>query len=267
MKKSEGLFSAVIMESGGFASWIVQNMTFAQKGYHSVLQASMCTTVSCLQNLSTSELFNISQHINSASPLLPTAFIPVVDFVELMSHPWISQSQGNVTNIPILIGTNSDEGVSYLPSGTPTALTEFEFFYMLVKVFDFGVYRDELEELYLTNVTYPEVYDTSGVLYSDYWWASQRFIGDYFFTCPVQYTLDHVVMSADSSVQCGTSTPGNSFCSNVYVYHNEFTLPNRGAFVEHGFELPLVFHFQSYLTTSAAVAMADIVASYWVSVW
>ena len=267
MKKSQGLFSAVILESGGFAPWIAQNMTNAQKVYENVLQQSQCFNLTCLQELSTSELYDISQLIQPVTNILPTAFIPAVDFVELFAHPWVTLSTGtNITNVPILLGTNADEGVSYLPATTPTTLTEFEFFYMLIRLFDFGEYREEIEELYLTNATYPEEYDSSGALYSEYWWAGQRFIGDYFFSCPTQYALEQLLSETRRAgcVTTDTNVPEDLYCSEMFAYHNQYQLANRGAFVQHGYELPLVFHLGEHLTTEADVSIADKVATYWV---
>ena len=263
MQRSQGLFSAAVMESGGFASWIVQNSTYTQRVYNEVLQETSCMNITCLLGLSTSELFSTMIMIDPVNELFPTAFIPSVDSVELFTHPWVSLSSENISNIPIIIGTNSDEGVSYLPTTVPASLTEFEFFYLLVRVFDFGDYRDEIEEIYLTNATYPETYSGSGELYSKYWWAAQRFVGDYFFSCPAQYSLDQLVLDADTSLSC-ESYPDHSFCSDMFLYHDNYVLVNRGPFVEHGFELPLVFHFEDEMTTVAEVKMSDIVATYWV---
>lgn len=264
MTRSQGLFSAVVLESGGFASWIAQNMTNAQKVYENVLHESACVDLSCLRALSTNALYNVSQVIDPVVNILPTAFIPAVDFVELFTHPWVGLSSGNVTDVPILLGTNSDEGVSYLPDAAPTAMTEFEFFYLMIRVFDFGNYRNEIEELYLTNVTYPEQYDSAGVLYSNYWWASQRFIGDYFFSCPAQYALDQLLSQTNSAMCESLNANNNHFCNKMFAYHNQYQLSNRGGFVEHGFELPLVFHLAEHLPTSEDVLMADKVAEYWV---
>jgi carboxylesterase type B len=268
MQSSRGLFSAAVLESGGFAPWITQNMTNAQQVYQSVLLASSCENLSCLRSLSTLELYSISLSIKPATSFLPTAFIPSVDLVELLTHPWISLSAGNISDVPFISGSNSDEGVSYLPRATSSSLTEFQFFYLLVKEFDFGDFRSEIEELYVNNVTYPVVYDDSGVQYSHYWWATQRFIGDYFFSCPTQYSLDQMTRRRSSKEACANSGGPEEgvFCSDMYAYHDAYVLADRGSFVEHGFNLPLVLHMQAFLTTSADAAMADRVTAYWVIV-
>ena len=258
MEKSLGLFSAVIMESGGFDPWNVQNMTNVQKIYNNVLDEASCANLTCLQALSTTELYDIFINIDPATNFFPTAFIPAVDFVELHTHPWISVSAGNITNVPMLFGTNADEGVSYLPDTTPSDMSEFEFFYMLVVVLGFGDYRNEIEEIYVTNATYPVLSDDAGTQYSQYWWAAQRFVGDYFFTCPDQFALNE--LSYASGTPCS-----DSYCSDMFGYHNRYQISNRGLFVQHGYELPLVFHFEEHLPASEDIYMADAVATYWVS--
>ena len=64
--------------------------------------------------LAGNELFDASQSI----PVPGTdygLFQPTADGVEATTHPWISLSNGQVADVPILHGTNTDEGSMFCP--------------------------------------------------------------------------------------------------------------------------------------------------------
>lgn len=96
MKNSWGLFNQVILESGSFADWSAGDMTCAELIYSKLLEAANCDTVDCLQALSTKVLMGRSMSIYPAVTAAGCRYGPLVDGVELSTHPWIALTEGSL---------------------------------------------------------------------------------------------------------------------------------------------------------------------------
>lgn len=256
MKKSWSSFDQVILESGAFADWVVTPLSSAQTTYDAMLELLHCDAahdaenfakdggVACLLGKSDLELKRAAMAYAGATSLL---YAPVVDGVETVTHPWIALANGDVADVNILHGSNSDEGAIF------TALHHDIDEEALVKHWtDFGYSAEEIEQLtalYVTDKTYPEVKWGEA---SVYWWAAQRSYGDDFMSCPGKYT------SQQLSLLQSTGKRSRS----TYFYHFEHE-PRNTEVVRHVSELEFTFHQNELLRHPDDSKMADVMTSYW----
>lgn len=241
MKKSWGKFSSAILESGAFAEWITQPMAMAQTSYDAFLKEMSCSDLSCIQSKTTQELYDASLNIPAGSAYA-YAYVPTADAVEIDTHPWVALSNGDVVDVPIIHGTNSDEGASFTPLEKNASDEDLYSFWA-----DTGFSESEINQMkaiYL-NQTYPEVDGTSL-----YWWAGQRSYGDYGFSCASNYASDKFVSLS-------------SHKSPLYLYHFEHARYNAN-YVSHFTEVPFIFHWQYIgFNDESDKEMSDVMTSYW----
>eukprot|EP01129_Flabellula_baltica_P010487 TRINITY_DN4438_c0_g1_i1.p1 TRINITY_DN4438_c0_g1~~TRINITY_DN4438_c0_g1_i1.p1 ORF type:complete len:564 (-),score=93.61 TRINITY_DN4438_c0_g1_i1:2-1669(-) len=113
MPKSRGLFQKAIMESGTFSFWVAQFLDEANVQYDVALKHLKCDSypspserIACLQGFDW-------KTINSL-PLprehYPCDVTPTVDLVELLDHPVNLVRDGKFARVPVLFGTNANEG-------------------------------------------------------------------------------------------------------------------------------------------------------------
>jgi len=89
----------------------MQPMANCQKSYDSFSAAAGCSVddIQCLQALSVDDVHTAFKAI----PVIDTeAFIfgPTVDGVEATQHSWVAAANGDVNKVPVMFGTNRDEG-------------------------------------------------------------------------------------------------------------------------------------------------------------
>jgi carboxylesterase type B len=243
MKKSWGLFTGAILESGSFSEWIAQPMSLAEGTYQKLLDAVSCNDVNCLLSKSSEEIFDASISIPSPdATIYGYAYQPTVDGVEIMTHPWIALANGDIADVPIMHGTNSDEGSMFI------SLKEDATYEELIAYWKTSGFTDDeiplLETLYL-NQSYPSVPETS-----QYWWAADRSVGDYIMSCPAKYT----------SMKLGELTQRKS---STYLYHFEH-VRNKAKYVSHFSEVPFVFRWE-YIgyDTVADQDTCDVMSTFW----
>jgi len=113
MKKSFGLYSRAVAESGAFAQWNMQPMEQAQGYFDTLLVNAKCDTaadqVVCLQALSMDEIKAAYKAIYTLDTN-PYIYGPTVDGVEATQPAWLAAQNGGVNPVPIMFGTNRDEG-------------------------------------------------------------------------------------------------------------------------------------------------------------
>jgi len=225
MKRSWGLFDSLVAESGAFYEGCTQNMSNAEWTYQNLLRSTNCADLPCLLNKTTDEIFSVSLKLSSNdTTVYPNPFSPTADGVEITTHPWNALANGEVADVPIMLGTNADEGAifTYVPHTIgEEALHEH---WRRVNGYSAKEIR-QLDALYVTDVTYPEGHA------SKYWYAAERTTGDRVFSCPSRYAAQ-----ALGNLQASTAR-----MHNTWMYHFEHH-PRNADYTRHVSELEYVFH-------------------------
>lgn len=254
MKRSFEYFSSAILESGSFVQWVTQPLTIAQAAYNSLLEAVGCKDVACLLAKPTETIYQASLGIKSTDITYGTPYNPTVDGVELFTHPWISAADGDVADVPILHGTNLDEGSMFVP--LPYDASEaglLAYWSLFLSQEDIKV----LLEMYVTGAeapTYPAGVSVDGVAVSQYWWAADRSMADGSFYCGAKYT----------SVQLSQQQKEHRRRSSTYLYNFDYLADGSSVpFVQHTNEIPFMMHDNAYMASGRDDSTADLLAGYW----
>ena len=252
-KNSWPFFNSVALESGSMSQWSMQPMSLAETKYAMVLEATNCADADCLKSMSADQLYasigNLTLTTDSSSGY--TFWAPVCDGVEATEHPWFSAKKGVVHDVPILHGTNTDEGGMFTALDKQSAThKQLEFMWSSAGYLD----ADKMEALYVTDKQYP----TEATGYSPYWYAGERSVGDIAFSCPDKFAADTI----SKHVKDGTLQNAKS-----YVYHFEH-IPVYGEpekmYVDHAAELAFTFHLRYLMENNGTdIATADLMSTYW----
>lgn len=183
---------------------------------------------------------------DASSLLQACSYAPVVDGVELTTHPWIALASGDVADVPVLHGTNTDEGALFAVLSHQASEEELHAYWAAEGYSEEEVAR--LDQLYVQGVTYPATARNNSV----YWWAGQRALGDSIMSCPAQYASQQLSALQASGIRQ----------SSTFMYHFEH-LPRRQSLTRHVAELEFVFHQKELLASERDLQMADLVASLW----
>ncbi|KUM60589.1 hypothetical protein ACN42_g6551 [Penicillium freii] len=113
---NEGLFRAAIMDSGNAVGPPYNGTEWHQPMYNRIVERAGCTdstnTLQCLRELPYATLYNTANE--------GLEWFATVDGSFIAQYPQISYRQGKLARVPILIGTNTDEGTSFGTTGTNT---------------------------------------------------------------------------------------------------------------------------------------------------
>jgi len=253
MPRSWPYFGAAILESGAFSHWVCQPMTRAQSVFEQLLEVTTCADTSCLLQLSADELFAAARtvHMHDGNFYLEP-FLPVADGVEAETHPWLALTNGVVADVPVLLGSNSDEGIAMFTTDTVskhTNMSELLQFWRDDRGYS-SAQEAELLQLYLVGKR--DVYPRSHIPFvtTPEWWAAQRSTGDVMFSCPVKYVSQQLAVLQESGRRA----------SGAYTYH--FARHSFGSVYSiHSSEMQYVFHWRIGQQDDAL--LADTMASYW----
>lgn len=217
-------------------------MTCAEETFQGILENTGCADVTCLLELSSNKLLHASEKLFGK---IGCGYAPVVDGVELTTHPWVMLSNGDVADVPVMFGTNSDEGAIF------TVFPHDGNSEQLHNYWESQGYTEQeivtLNSLYVNDKTYPDLEFASVD-----WWAAQRSYGDDFMSCPSEYT----------SQQLGLLKSNGSRKSEIYFYHFEHT-PREASVTRHVSELEYVFHQSELIKHKGDEKMADVMSSFW----
>jgi carboxylesterase type B len=246
MPESAGLFSGVVMESGAFSDWTAISMACAEENFNQLLLHTGCDDVDCLLATDAVHIKRASEKYLLQSEAKGCAYAAVVDGVELTTHPWIALSNGNAVDVPIMLGTNSDEGAIFTTFPHDGDEEELHTYWS-----DVGGFSEEdivaLTDFYVTDKTY----DTSFA--STYWWAAERTWTDSDMSCPSEYV----------SQQLGAQQSRGDRKSPFFFYHFEHLPRQKAVVTRHVSEIPYVFHQSELLGHPDDLRMADVMASWW----
>jgi len=244
MPNSKGMFNGAIMESGPYVDWTSTTLAFAEYNFNSIATNVNCSNatniLNCMQQVNMNILLSASSNVT---------WRPVVDRVEILQDPQVLAASGKFSNnVPVLLGTNLNEGSIFLwqnPS-IPKNLTAKQYTKFIENLF--GNFSFQVLNLYPVSA------------YPNAWAALEAVYTHYSFRCPNR-------RSARWLSNAGLS---------VYEYVYEHVLQeivwlklNFGVF--HGSEIPFVFmNLRSvfgttlyYLLTPQEWALSYMVSSYW----
>ncbi|CDM26756.1 hypothetical protein DTO013E5_7041 [Penicillium roqueforti] len=113
---NEGLFRAAIMDSGNAVGPPYNGTEWHQPMYDRIVERAGCTnslnTLQCLRELPYAALYSIANE--------GLEWFATVDGSFITQYPQINYREGTLAQVPILLGTNTDEGTSFGTTGTNT---------------------------------------------------------------------------------------------------------------------------------------------------
>ncbi|KAJ5681691.1 uncharacterized protein N7477_001631 [Penicillium maclennaniae] len=105
---NEGLFRAAIMESGNAVGPPYNGTSWHQPMYDRIVERAGCTnatnTLQCLRDLPYSTIYNAAYE--------GLEWFATIDNSFISQYPQISYKEGKLSKVPILLGTNTDEGTT-----------------------------------------------------------------------------------------------------------------------------------------------------------
>ncbi len=257
LPKSWPFFSRAIVESGPIAAWVAKPFPLMQAVYDGMMAQLNCSSLACLRSLSPykiqmlNNVENEERDVSNVTSFTAVTWAPVIDGVELTDFPIRLATAGKVARVPLLIGSNRNEGT----------------------LFTMGLHQSANESTYREWITKQigpvnaplayKMYPSSQ--YGSPWWSGTYLITDAFFACPSRSVAD--IMSR-------LGLP-------VYLYQfthvwDEISL-DRKLGVFHGSELLAVFAFKDgfyelpdhtvipILLSPREYSLVDDVVRYWTS--
>ncbi|RHZ69278.1 hypothetical protein CDV55_107398 [Aspergillus turcosus] len=113
---NEGLFRAAIMESGNAVGPPWNGTDWHQPMYDRIVNKTGCSTSSdtlqCLREVPYESLYAVAYE--------GLEWFAAIDGSFIKEYPQISYTQGRLAKVPILLGSNTDEGTSFGTTGTNT---------------------------------------------------------------------------------------------------------------------------------------------------
>jgi carboxylesterase type B len=320
--KSWGLYQRAGLESGAFFNWAFQPMDKAEKFYDILIKRAHWSNssgtfncskaadltgaarVACLREIPTGDLMRQSAR-NYQDAWDASAWAPVPDGVEfpMNSTPMELLASGAVAPVPVILGSNSDEGTGFMANDSsmsyPLALNTSgkEWVDWLGSAFiSRGIFNSsdvpQVKSLYprwngssLTGAMLrPNKTSPIWHYWGQPWLAAAAALTDYMFTCPNKRAA--ASLASLPPVDDSTSeAAGSSSRPPVFLYYfshqpTDFGMrfgsvfsaakdPNgipsyvRGAC--HGCELSWVWYSQGRFHTKEEFRLADIMAQYWIN--
>ncbi|KAL3475269.1 Alpha/Beta hydrolase protein [Aspergillus californicus] len=113
---NEGLFRAAIMDSGNAVGPPWNGTDWYQPMYNRIVEKAGCSnstkTLQCLRDLPFDSLYAVAYE--------GLEWFAAVDGTFIKEYPQISITNGRIAKVPILLGTNTDEGTSFGTTGVDT---------------------------------------------------------------------------------------------------------------------------------------------------
>jgi len=104
-------FSRAAMQSGPWAGWSAKPLFQAEAQFEALVASLNCSTapdvVACMRNIDFMTVLDSSVGVPGGTF---SDWSPVIDSVELTEHPMVLAAAGKSSPVPLLLGTNRDEG-------------------------------------------------------------------------------------------------------------------------------------------------------------
>ena len=118
--RDDGLYQAAIMESGGPVGTSLNDLAFYMSPFENLTRTVGCwfssDQLACLRNLTSQQLYQSNYTVT---------WNPIVDGTFLTAYPSQLAANGSFVHVPILMGTNTDEGVSFSSYGLDNSTAIF----------------------------------------------------------------------------------------------------------------------------------------------
>ena len=254
MPKSWPYFHRAIMESGPIAaSWISMPMNASEYNLKEVLVRLKCppatnatAAMSCLRSKNISEIYRASDNTKPHDDPGGVNLIdwsPVVDGVELTDVPLNLLRQGKVNQVPVLLGTNHDEGTEFVkPKESKMTLQ---------------LYKEFLNKTFGPKLA-PEVFSEYPLSkYKSPWRAAVDALGDEAMSCPARLTARYL---SDANLPVF-----------LYFFVHELnwlkidSKAGKGLGVFHGSELIFVFEKSVAFLGKGESALGRSFGEWWIS--
>ncbi|KAJ3312958.1 hypothetical protein HDU76_002754 [Blyttiomyces sp. JEL0837] len=232
---TQTLFQRAILQSGSPTSSYYLDPSSVQQA-SAILQNTNCQSlsgssqISCLQNIDAVHLADLANGIMNS---INYAFEPYVDGKFLVTEPSRALVGGLFSRIPLLVGSNQDEGSlfvgNYLSNG-----------------YDSWLKNTFKQQFHLSDTNINQVYNyyqSSG--FSSAFWEAAAVYGHYKYTCQVRYLAD---VYSKSGV-------------NVYKYRFNYPRNNNGAY--HSADVDFIWGPQ-YLNSNE-LPLSQSMMQYWLS--
>ncbi|KAL4932324.1 putative triacylglycerol lipase (LipA) [Aspergillus undulatus] len=251
---NEGLFRAAIMESGNAVGPPWNGTDWYQPMYDRIVEKAGCSntpdTLECLRNVPFSSLYAVANE--------GLEWFAAVDGTFITEYPQISITEGRLARVPILLGSNTDEGVSF---GTTGVDTDEDCIAQLTSSKRWVLTTEQASELITYypddpigspygwgNVTWPE----KGLLYKKY----SSMAGDITMAAPRRLLAEAMARYEEYVYSYRWDVPALNESSNIGVNHFA--------------EIPFVFanpvqDFTPLGTDPARLELANLAARMWAS--
>lgn len=252
--RSAGLFHGAIMESGPIAAaWVAQPMVVAEHQFATLAASVGCSTApsvtACLRAINATVL---EAHKPSCRESL-LDWAPTIDGVELTDHPRALMAKGLAHDVPVILGTNRDEGSLFIDM-KPTANASL---YAANIAEEFGsILAPAIMQQYPVS-RYKDTKDGTAA-----WWALTDVWGDVAMTCAAHITARELA-----------AAPGRKSAVYLYSFQHEMEVLQLLDYVQskhaygccHASELVLVFGVDALLINEAERNMSTQVVEFWES--
>lgn len=244
MPGSQGLLHRAAMQSG-VCTYGHATLAAAQKQGAELAKAVKCDAASdvaaCLRAVPAETLF-------SALPLRAgfiygtgVAWSPVVDKKVIPGDPRALLKAGTYQKVPVLLGTNQDEGTLFLFLTFSTKMTESEY-KTIVSALVPGKQSEILSRYPVKNYTATAMFSAPALAFAD-------MLADLAFTCPARAMARTLAAAGQKAhLYRFTVTPSFGLLSFLGAYHSA--------------EIPFVFHSSDAFSAAEKTLSAQM-AAYW----
>lgn len=265
---SQGLFHRAIMESNvaafRYQKKSDQAETFGAR-FAKITNCSSVANLTCLRALSGPSAITLGEKAsentdtNVIDRILEGGFVedafamqwaPVIDTPDLPDEPLNLFAAGKFAKVPVIVGTNQDEGATFVYAGVNFWLPEYLYPLAMDAIFE----KDGPKVVnYYKNVSqaWNDTRDSLSYVLTDFWFkCSAEAIANYVSNAGLPtyvYRFNHIV----------------SFPAIFPTFGLPAVCENRTC---HATELPFVFHnYANYSITEDEQSMSDDFAVYWTS--
>ena len=272
-RKSWGLFSRAVMESGSYTDWIAMDLQGSEKNWKALVTKCGCDkeaivdeetkkkkTVACMRQVPAQRLATLAGTLNVPCRDGCT-FAPVVDGVEMKEYPWhlIAKKHGRAPNVPIMHGSNLDDGLLFVNmsrSGTDKDLNVW-----IRKMYGEKNVKP-MKALYPLN-EYP--WEVSSPL-TKHFWVADQIETDFAYFCGAHRT-SYAFTNGGGYPRVGSenaSGTSKQHGDGVPVFQYRFAQKaHQDTTVLHGDELPFVWLEVKHESVKEQPVVAQVISTLW----